>query len=170
MADWAQSTNYLTNQPTANSDCYTHVSDSPPRFTVWLSLGTRLVASGNLWSGPIKSFQDWFHWSAPLVFRSNWLDRLTESESGSKPDQCVSYMVFWARSVTQDYIMAEYQGIWPTVTGFLLQVVWRKSSDPNPLTVGRKRYVDDNRVMVEHMPMGQDWHLLIKQVGIDKNI
>ena len=56
------------------------------------------------------------------------------------------------------------------MTGFLLQVVWRKSSDPNPLTVGRKRYVDDNRVMVEHMPMGQDWHLLIKQVGIDKNI
>ncbi|KAL8598100.1 hypothetical protein ACOMHN_030386 [Nucella lapillus] len=47
------------------------------------------------------------------------------------------------------------------------KVIWRRSSDPHPLTIGRKRYVDDTRVMVEHMPFGEEWHLLIKQVRLD---
>ncbi|XP_076443909.1 neural cell adhesion molecule 2-like isoform X2 [Babylonia areolata] len=47
------------------------------------------------------------------------------------------------------------------------KVIWRRSSDPHPMTIGRKRYVDDTRVMVEHMPLGQEWHLLIKQVRLD---
>ncbi|XP_070204912.1 opioid-binding protein/cell adhesion molecule-like isoform X2 [Littorina saxatilis] len=46
-------------------------------------------------------------------------------------------------------------------------VIWRRSSDPNPLTIGKKRYVDDTRVMVEHTPLGKDWHLLIRQVRLD---
>ncbi|PVD19939.1 hypothetical protein C0Q70_20433 [Pomacea canaliculata] len=43
------------------------------------------------------------------------------------------------------------------------RVIWRKSSDPNPLTIGRKTFVDDTRVMVEHIPLTPDWPLLIKQ-------
>ncbi|XP_025077418.1 peroxidasin homolog isoform X2 [Pomacea canaliculata] len=47
------------------------------------------------------------------------------------------------------------------------KVIWRKSSDPNPLTIGRKTFVDDTRVMVEHIPLTPDWPLLIKQVRLD---
>ena len=38
------------------------------------------VATGNQWSGPEKSKDAWFHWSPPLVSRSNWSDRGTESQ------------------------------------------------------------------------------------------
>ena len=54
-----------------------------PRSTLWLSRAIRSVATGNLWSGPMKSSQDQFHWSAPLVCHSNWSDRTTESKCGS---------------------------------------------------------------------------------------
>ncbi|KAK7501616.1 hypothetical protein BaRGS_00007047, partial [Batillaria attramentaria] len=47
------------------------------------------------------------------------------------------------------------------------KVIWRKASDPNPMTIGRRTFVDDTRVMVEHLPLGRDWHLLIKQVRLD---
>ena len=43
-----------------------------PRSTVWLSRAARSVATGSQWSRPMKSFRDRFHWTAPLVFHSNW--------------------------------------------------------------------------------------------------
>ncbi|CAG5128408.1 unnamed protein product, partial [Candidula unifasciata] len=46
-------------------------------------------------------------------------------------------------------------------------VIWRRKSDPNPLTIGRRTFVDDDRVSVEHVPLGPDWHLIIKQVRLD---
>ena len=49
------------------------------------SLAIQSAAMGNQWSGPNKSFQDWFHWSAPLVSCSNWLNHKTESESRLGP-------------------------------------------------------------------------------------
>ncbi|BFZ01919.1 hypothetical protein BsWGS_04958 [Bradybaena similaris] len=47
------------------------------------------------------------------------------------------------------------------------KVIWRRKSDPNPLTIGRRTFVDDERISVEHVPLGPDWHLLIKQVRLD---
>ncbi|CAL1526114.1 unnamed protein product, partial [Lymnaea stagnalis] len=47
------------------------------------------------------------------------------------------------------------------------QVIWRRKSDPNPLTIGRRTFVDDERVSVQHVPLEPDWHLLIKQVRFD---
>uniref|UniRef100_A0A0B6ZWH3 Ig-like domain-containing protein n=1 Tax=Arion vulgaris TaxID=1028688 RepID=A0A0B6ZWH3_9EUPU len=47
------------------------------------------------------------------------------------------------------------------------KVIWRRKSDPNPLTIGRRTFVDDERISVEHVPLGPDWHLIIKQVRLD---
>ena len=47
--------------------------------TIWSA------ATGSWWIGPVKSRLLWFHWSAPLVSRSNWPDHGSESESGSGP-------------------------------------------------------------------------------------
>ena len=52
------------------------------QYTLWLSLAIRSVATGHQWSGPMKSFQDRFHWSAQLVSHGNWSGRKTESDSG----------------------------------------------------------------------------------------
>ena len=53
-----------------------------------ISLTIRSVAMGNQGSRPkLNSRILWFHRSAPLVPRSNWSDRRTESESGSGPWQ-----------------------------------------------------------------------------------
>ena len=43
------------------------------------------VATGNQRSGPVKSTDTRFHWPIALVSCSNWSDRRTESESGSRP-------------------------------------------------------------------------------------
>ena len=55
------------------------------RSTLWLSRAIRSVVKGNQWGGPLKSVLDWFHWYAPFVFRSKWLDRTTEYEIESEP-------------------------------------------------------------------------------------
>ena len=52
-------------------------SHSRPRSTFRLSLAIRSVATINQWSGPVKLFKERYHWSAPLVSRSNWSDRTT---------------------------------------------------------------------------------------------
>ena len=56
-----------------------------PRSIFWLSRAIRSVAAGNQWSKPVKSVLKWFHWSAPPVSRTNWSDRTTESDTGSRP-------------------------------------------------------------------------------------
>ena len=60
---------------------------SPFRSTIWLSHAIRLVARRNQWNGPIKSFKDRFHWSAPVVSCSKRSDRTAESENGSRPSE-----------------------------------------------------------------------------------
>lgn len=45
---------------------------------------------------------------------------------------------------------------------FLLQVVWRKASDPNPLTVGREKFADDPYIGVSHQ--ATNWNLIIRNV------
>ncbi|XP_041374067.1 lachesin-like [Gigantopelta aegis] len=47
------------------------------------------------------------------------------------------------------------------------KVIWRRKSDPNPLTIGRRTFVEDTRVLVEHAPLQREWNLLIKHVRID---
>ncbi|XP_055878105.1 obscurin-like isoform X1 [Biomphalaria glabrata] len=46
-------------------------------------------------------------------------------------------------------------------------VIWRRKSDPNPLTIGRRTFVDDERISVQHIPLQPNWTLLIKQVRLD---
>ncbi|XP_036363710.1 protogenin A-like isoform X4 [Octopus sinensis] len=41
-------------------------------------------------------------------------------------------------------------------------VVWRKASDPNPLTVGREKFADDPYIGVSHQ--ATNWNLIIKNV------
>ncbi|XP_067667724.1 kin of IRRE-like protein 2 isoform X2 [Haliotis asinina] len=47
------------------------------------------------------------------------------------------------------------------------KVIWRKGSDPNPLTIGKRTFVDDKRVIIEHTPLHRNWNLLIKQIQLD---
>ena len=54
------------------------------------------VATGKQWSGPMKSHLLWFHWSAPLVSGGGWLDRQTESKSGSGPFLCLFFSFFFS--------------------------------------------------------------------------
>ena len=55
-----------------------------PRSTLGLSPTIRSAVKRDHWSGPMKSrILLWFRWFAPLVSRSNWSDRETESDSGS---------------------------------------------------------------------------------------
>ena len=67
------------------------VPDERPTFALklqpifWLSLAIWSVAMENQWSGNMKSFPDWFHWSAPLVSASNWSDCTAKSASGLGP-------------------------------------------------------------------------------------
>ena len=67
------------------------VPDERPTFALklqpifWLSLAIWSVAMENQWSGNMKSFPDWFHWSAPLVSPSNWSDCTAKSASGLGP-------------------------------------------------------------------------------------
>ncbi|KAH9494660.1 Hemicentin-1 [Bulinus truncatus] len=46
-------------------------------------------------------------------------------------------------------------------------VIWRRKSDPNPLTIGRRTFVDDERISVQHVPLQPNWTLIIKQVRLD---
>eukprot|EP00106_Octopus_bimaculoides_P003891 XP_014771333.1 PREDICTED: protogenin A-like isoform X2 [Octopus bimaculoides] len=41
-------------------------------------------------------------------------------------------------------------------------VVWRKASDPNPLTVGREKFADDPYIGVSHQ--ATNWNLIIRNV------
>ena len=56
-----------------------------PRSTFRLSRAIRSVAAKNQWSGPVKTIFTWFHRSVPLVFRNDWSDLKTESDSESRP-------------------------------------------------------------------------------------
>ncbi|XP_041363298.1 lachesin-like isoform X2 [Gigantopelta aegis] len=47
------------------------------------------------------------------------------------------------------------------------KVIWRRMSDPNPLTIGQRTFVEDRRITVEHSPLHPDWNLIIKQVRRD---
>ena len=42
------------------------------------------------------------------------------------------------------------------------QVVWRKSSNSYPLTIGDVTYTDDPRFKVAHVPEREEWNLRIE--------
>ncbi|BFY97539.1 hypothetical protein BsWGS_00580 [Bradybaena similaris] len=46
-------------------------------------------------------------------------------------------------------------------------VVWRRSSDPNPLTIGEDTYVNDRRFKVLHRKHSLEWNLHIQNVHPD---
>ncbi|CAG5126222.1 unnamed protein product, partial [Candidula unifasciata] len=46
------------------------------------------------------------------------------------------------------------------------RVIWRKASDPNPLTVGRESFYNNDRYLVEHEPGEDTWNLIIQQVRL----
>ena len=45
-----------------------------------------------------------------------------------------------------------------------LQVIWRKASQPNPITVGELTYVADERFKLHHIPDKGEWNLFIKNI------
>ncbi|XP_035824326.1 fibroblast growth factor receptor 4 isoform X2 [Aplysia californica] len=47
------------------------------------------------------------------------------------------------------------------------KVIWRRKSDPNPLTISRRTFVDDERISLQHVPLTPHWHLVIKNVRLD---
>ena len=46
----------------------------------------------------------------------------------------------------------------------VLQIIWRRASDPNPLTIGDMVYVSDERYSVQSLPRRLEWNLVIKDV------
>ncbi|CAG5125010.1 unnamed protein product, partial [Candidula unifasciata] len=46
-------------------------------------------------------------------------------------------------------------------------VVWRRSSDPNPLTIGEDTYVNDRRFRVVHTKHSLEWNLHIQNAHPD---
>ena len=47
---------------------------------------------------------------------------------------------------------------------YLLQVIWRKASQPTPLTIGELTYVPDDRFKLHHIPDKGEWNLFIKNI------
>lgn len=43
-------------------------------------------------------------------------------------------------------------------------VIWRKASQPNPLTIGELTYVADDRFKLHHIPDKGEWNLFIKNI------
>ncbi|KAK7115569.1 hypothetical protein V1264_001409 [Littorina saxatilis] len=52
----------------------------------------------------------------------------------------------------------------PTNQPFMLQIIWRRASEPSPLTIGDLVYVPDDRYMLQSVPLRQEWNLMIKDV------
>lgn len=48
-----------------------------------------------------------------------------------------------------------------------LQVVWRRTSQPHPITVGLDIYIPDDRYHVQHIPYRGSWNLMIKNVNVN---
>ena len=48
---------------------------------------------------------------------------------------------------------------------YVLQVTWRKTSDPSPLTVGTLIYVQDSRLHISYIEYRGEWNLYIKNVS-----
>ncbi|XP_078315754.1 uncharacterized protein LOC111128045 isoform X2 [Crassostrea virginica] len=46
-------------------------------------------------------------------------------------------------------------------------VVWRRTSQPHPLSVGLDIYVPDDRYHVQHIPYRGSWNLMIKNVNVN---
>ena len=46
------------------------------------------------------------------------------------------------------------------------QVVWRRTSEPNPLTIGDFVYSPDDRITVRRVEDKNEWNLIIKDVQI----
>ncbi|XP_062566299.1 hemicentin-1-like [Saccostrea cucullata] len=46
-------------------------------------------------------------------------------------------------------------------------VVWRRTSQPHPISVGLDIYVPDDRYHVQHIPYRGSWNLMIKNVNIN---
>ncbi|KAK6180561.1 hypothetical protein SNE40_012693 [Patella caerulea] len=46
-------------------------------------------------------------------------------------------------------------------------VVWRRASDPNPLTIGDNTYVSDDRIRVLHEKYSMEWSLHIRDVTFE---
>ena len=49
---------------------------------------------------------------------------------------------------------------------FVFQVSWRKLNEEHPLTIGRDRFVSDERVSIDNRPRGIDWNLVIDNVRL----
>ena len=47
-----------------------------------------------------------------------------------------------------------------------LQVVWRRASDPNPITIGPMTYVGDKRFRLEHAKNSVEWNLRIANTSL----
>ncbi|PVD19838.1 hypothetical protein C0Q70_20331 [Pomacea canaliculata] len=43
-------------------------------------------------------------------------------------------------------------------------IIWRRASDPNPLTIGQLVYVNDDRYSIHSVPQRKEWNLLIRNV------
>eukprot|EP00105_Crassostrea_gigas_P040657 XP_019924805.1 PREDICTED: uncharacterized protein LOC105333098 isoform X2 [Crassostrea gigas] len=46
-------------------------------------------------------------------------------------------------------------------------VVWRRTSQPHPITVGLDIYIPDDRYHVQHIPYRGSWNLMIKNVNVN---
>lgn len=46
----------------------------------------------------------------------------------------------------------------------LLQLVWRRMSEPNPLTIGDFVYSPDDRISLRRIEQNDEWNLIIKDV------
>ncbi len=47
-----------------------------------------------------------------------------------------------------------------------LQVIWRKATDSNPLTVGSEAFFNTDRIEVDHKPELNMWNLVIHRVKL----
>ena len=72
--------------------CLAAVSSGPDSLS-GSALWIWSVATGNQWSGPVRSHDAWFHLSAHVASHCNWSDRRIESESGSGPLEWISCYV-----------------------------------------------------------------------------
>jgi hypothetical protein len=53
------------------------------------------------------------------------------------------------------------------ISNIFLQVVWRRTSQPHPISVGLDIYVPDDRYHVQHIPYRGSWNLMIKNVNLN---
>lgn len=64
--------------------------------------------------------------------------------------------------------LLRFDNTWyPLFVYLSLQVVWRRTSQPHPITVGLDIYIPDDRYHVQHIPYRGSWNLMIKNVNVN---